>query len=127
MSEIVDAAARDTAAPVSFATQVLRRTFARAGARIGIGWIGIVALCAVFAPFLANSHPLIMTVDGETSSPLLVHLTWIDVSLLAAFGASPARRPGPRTAPGTRRVRSARPTPVTGWAPTKTARTCCRG
>lgn len=87
MSEIVDAAARDTAAPVSFATQVARRTFARLGARIGIGWIGVVALCAVFAPFLANSHPLIMTVDGETSSPLLAHLTWIDVALLGAFFA----------------------------------------
>jgi peptide/nickel transport system permease protein len=87
MSEVVDAAARDTAAPESFRARVLRRTLARLGARIGLAWIGLVAFCAVFAPFLANSHPLVMTVDGERSSPLLEHLTWMDVTLLAAFAA----------------------------------------
>jgi peptide/nickel transport system permease protein len=87
MSEIVDPAARDTEAPVTFAGQVLRRTFVGLGARIGFAWIALVAVSAVFAPFLANSHPLVMTVDGVRSSPLLAHLTWIDVTLLAAFFA----------------------------------------
>jgi len=87
MSEIVDAAARDTAAPETFAAQVVRRTFAGIGARIGFAWIALVAVSAVFAPFLASSHPLVMTVDGQRSSPLLAHLTWIDLALLSAFFA----------------------------------------
>ncbi len=69
----------------SFSRRVMRQTWSRLGARLGLAWIGTVALCAVFAPFLANSHPLLMTVDGETTSPLLAHLTVTDVTLLGAF------------------------------------------
>lgn len=75
------------AAPETFRRQVLRRTWARLGARVGLAWIALVALCAVFAPVLANSHPLLMLRDGAWSSPMLAHLSWIDVSLLVAFFA----------------------------------------
>ncbi|MEQ8858126.1 MAG: ABC transporter permease [Pseudomonadales bacterium] len=77
----------DAAEPETFRRQVVRRTWARLGARIGLAWIAVVALCAVFAPFLANSHPLLMERDGVWSSPALSHLGWVDVSLLLAFFA----------------------------------------
>ncbi len=86
MSETVTGGVTQHDGPESFRAQVVRRTWARLGARIGIAWIAVVALCAVFAPFLANSHPLLMRRGGVWSSPLIEHLTWIDVSLLAAFG-----------------------------------------
>jgi peptide/nickel transport system permease protein len=66
---------------------VTRQTLSRLGARFGLTWIGVVALSAVFAPFLANSHPLLMQQNGSWSSPLLAHLTFIDTTLLAAFFA----------------------------------------
>jgi peptide/nickel transport system permease protein len=71
----------------TFSARVTRQTLSRLGARFGLTWIGIVALSAVFAPFLANSHPLLMQRDGSWSSPLLIHLTFIDTTLLAAFFA----------------------------------------
>jgi peptide/nickel transport system permease protein len=60
----------------------------RWGARIGLAWIAILVLLAVFAPLLASSHPVLWRVDGETSSPLLRHLTATDVTLLIAFFAA---------------------------------------
>ncbi|MFN2167558.1 MAG: ABC transporter permease [Anaerolineae bacterium] len=71
----------------SFAARVLRQTAARLGARVGLAWIAVVALAAVFAPFLANSHPLAMYKDGSWTSPLVAHLTWMDALLLAVFAA----------------------------------------
>jgi len=72
----------------SFARIVLRRTFVSWRARVGAAWIGLMAFAAVFAPFLASSHPLAMKMDGRWSSPLLQHLTPADVILLiAAFTA----------------------------------------
>ncbi len=70
----------------SFLRLVLSRTMIRWGARVGVLWVACMALAAVFAPFIANSHPLLMKQDGQWSSPLLVHLTLNDVLLLLAFG-----------------------------------------
>ena len=71
----------------TFSARVMRQTWASLGARFGLGWVGVVALSAVFAPFLANSHPLLMKADGVWTSPLFIHLTFIDVTLLAGFAA----------------------------------------
>lgn len=71
----------------SFARRVARDTTRQFGARLGLGWVAVVALLAVFAPFIANSHPYLMVADGVWSSPLLVHLTWLDVVLLVGFAA----------------------------------------
>jgi len=69
----------------SFARRVLRDTFTRSSARIGLGWIFILVIFAVFAPLLANSHPILLSQSGELSSPLLKHLTPGDVILLVVF------------------------------------------
>jgi peptide/nickel transport system permease protein len=50
--------------------------------------VATVAVLAVFAPFIANSHPYLMRVDGAWSSPLLAHLDWADVTMLVAFVAT---------------------------------------
>ncbi len=69
--------------PVSWSRQVARRTLARPLARFGIIWISIVAFCAIFAPLLANSHPIAIKMQGEGwTSPLLRHLTPADITLL---------------------------------------------
>ena len=69
----------------SFARRVLRDTFTRTSARIGLGWIVLLIIFAAFAPLLANSHPLLLSQDGEISSPLMRFLTPADVILLIVF------------------------------------------
>ncbi len=71
--------------PRSWLAEALYNTFGRVGARIGAVWIGVIAFCAVFAPFLANSRPYLMKSGGRWSSPLLEQLTGVDVTLLAVF------------------------------------------
>ena len=74
----------------SFWLQVADRTLKRTGARIGIVWIGALALLAVFAPLLANSRPLLLLRDGSLTSPALAHFTATDFSLLAIVVIAPA-------------------------------------
>ncbi len=69
----------------SYVHQVLRETFARWGARFGLAWIGVLLIAAVFAPFIATSHPLLLSSDGHISSPALASLTAADVTLLVLF------------------------------------------
>jgi len=52
--------------------------------RLGLAWLALVIVLAIFAPFLANSSPTLMKADGKWSSPLLQHLQWTDVFLLTA-------------------------------------------
>ena len=68
-----------------YARQVLRETFSRWSARLGLAWILLLTVVAVFAPFIATSHPLLVSESGRISSPVLAHLTGMDVTLLAAF------------------------------------------
>lgn len=89
MSETLAAANKHAAAPGpvrrSYSAQMLREVYLKLGARIGLAWIGLLVLVAVFAPFLANSHPLLVSEDGNLHSPLLLALTAGDVSLLVIF------------------------------------------
>lgn len=71
----------------SFAQRVAREVFLRRTAQAGLAWIGLLAIVAVFAPFLATSHPLLLSINGELSSPVLRHLTMGDYTLLFAFFA----------------------------------------
>lgn len=86
MSETVKGAQRQQR---SYAAQVLREVFMQWGARIGVLWIGVLVVVAVFAPFLANSHPLLLSEQGEISSPLIRYLTAADVTLLIIFFSLP--------------------------------------
>ena len=66
--------------------QALYDTFGQTGARVAAVWIGIVAVLGVFAPFLANSHPLLFRAKGgELSSPLIGSLGPVDVSIVVFF------------------------------------------
>ena len=66
----------------SFARRVLQDTFAQLGAKLGFLWIGLVAFMAVFAPFIASSHPYAMRTAEGWSSPMLAHLSWVDVTMV---------------------------------------------
>ena len=74
-------------APRGFGRRVLHQAMQNIGARLGLAWISFLALIAIFAPWIANSHPLLVHEDGRTWSPLLHHLTASDVTLLVAFFA----------------------------------------
>ena len=69
----------------SFAHRVWRKTWKQVGARLGFYWVGILVLVGVFAPFLANSMPLLMSKDGHISAPLLHYLQAEDYIVLAMF------------------------------------------
>lgn len=70
-----------------YVAEVLAEALTRWGMRLGLLWIGLLAFVAAFAPFLANSRPLLLSVQGEISSPLLRSLTPTDVILLITFVA----------------------------------------
>ncbi|WP_006786975.1 ABC transporter permease [Thiorhodospira sibirica] len=69
-------------APQSYARRILGDVLIRWGARIGLLWIGLLVVLAVFAPLLANSHPLLLSEQGVIHSPMLAHLGPVDWSLL---------------------------------------------
>lgn len=77
-----------TAPPRSLARQIFSQVWARPTARLGLAWIAFLVILAVFAPFLANSHPLLLKMDGQWSSPLLRHLWPADLTLLVLFVAA---------------------------------------
>jgi peptide/nickel transport system permease protein len=68
--------------PVSWSRRVLLDTIKPFGVKLGLTWIGVIALCAVFAPLIANSLPLLIKMDGKWSSPAIKHLDAVDVILL---------------------------------------------
>jgi len=77
----------DEPAGTSFASRVLVDVLARASAKIGLLWIILLVVCAVFAPLLANSHPLLMRSGGRWSSPMIRHLSPADCVLQIGFWA----------------------------------------
>src|SRR5438105_4966258 len=82
------AAAREApSAPVSYTRKILRLTFERISAQLGVYCIAIIALLAAFAPFLANSYPIALKEGGRWRSPLFQNLTPVDVTLQATFWA----------------------------------------
>jgi peptide/nickel transport system permease protein len=72
----------------SYAARILRSTFRQWGARLGLVWIAVVAIVAVFAPFLANSRPLLVSQAGVISSPVVDNLTAGDVTWMVSFLAA---------------------------------------
>ncbi len=69
-----------------FFRRVLKRTFSGMGAKIGAAWVIILILTAVFAPFLANTVPLLAKQpNGEIVAPFLRYFTVEDVIFLSVF------------------------------------------
>ncbi len=71
--------------PRNFLRQAVLDTVTSRGARAGLTWLAIVAAWAVFAPFIANSHPILLKMNGTWSSPLWRYLTGSDIILLITF------------------------------------------
>ncbi len=66
----------------SYVGMIVGDTVRVRAAQLGLAWIVVLAVCGLFAPFLANSYPYIArTVDGELSFPLFRYLYPIDVLL----------------------------------------------
>jgi len=74
--------------PRPWLAQVMFDMLGRTGARAGLAWIVVVGFCAAFAPFLANSYPYLVKIDGKWSSPLARHLTPTDVTILVVLAAA---------------------------------------
>jgi peptide/nickel transport system permease protein len=73
----------------SYTQQVISYVFRRVSARLGLFWVIVLVVLAVFAPFLASSHPILMQDQaGKWSSPVLRHLGPADVILQIAFWAA---------------------------------------
>ncbi|CAD6878349.1 Dipeptide transport system permease protein DppC (TC 3.A.1.5.2) [Methylomonas albis] len=69
----------------SFSARIWRKTLAGVGVKFGLGWVALLVFCAVFAPFLANSMPLLMSKNGVISAPVLEYLSVEDTWILASF------------------------------------------
>jgi len=68
--------------------RVFTGTFKKRGAQVGVCWLGLLVFVAVFAPLLANSRPLLMSVDGIVSSPAVTYFSAIDATLMIVFVAA---------------------------------------
>jgi ABC-type dipeptide/oligopeptide/nickel transport systems, permease components len=66
----------------SFSRRIWRKTWQGVGVKLGFAWVGILVFMGVFAPFLANSMPLLMSKAGVISAPVLAYLTAEDVLVL---------------------------------------------
>lgn len=69
----------------SFSQRIWRKTWQSIGVKLGFAWIGVLVFMGVFAPFLANSMPLLMSKGGQISAPVLKYLTAEDAFVLAIF------------------------------------------
>ncbi len=66
----------------SYAAAVVYDLLGRGGALFGLAWLGLTALVAIFAPLLANSHPLLVRyADGGLAAPFVRYLSWTDYTL----------------------------------------------
>lgn len=69
----------------SFSAHIWRKTLDGVGVKVGLTWIALLVFAAVFAPFLANSMPLLISKDGIISAPVLRYLSVEDAWVLATF------------------------------------------
>ncbi|MEE9304190.1 MAG: ABC transporter permease [Thiotrichaceae bacterium] len=69
----------------TFTKRILRQSFSGLGAKIGLAWVLVLVVLAVFAPFIANSMPLFASENGSLTYPVLRYLSTEDIIVLAAF------------------------------------------
>jgi peptide/nickel transport system permease protein len=74
----------------SFSRRIWRKTWQGPGVKLGFGWIALLVFMGVFAPFLANSMPLLMSKKGVISAPVLHYLSVEDVVVLVMFALAVA-------------------------------------
>ena len=75
----------------SYARAVVRDLLGRGGAVFGLAWLALMLAVAIFAPFIANSYPLLaQRADGGWEMPFINHLTWADFGLLTVLLSLPA-------------------------------------
>ena len=70
----------------SFSRQIWRKMLQGVGVKFGFVWVAILLVMGVFAPFLANSMPLILFKGGQLTFPVLHYLSVEDVVVLAMAG-----------------------------------------
>lgn len=85
-----DISKRDIRKRRSLTAQTTLKLLGRKGALLGVFWIVFTALLAIWAPFLANSRPLVWQVANDqggwtTQFPLFAFLTPQDVMLAIGF------------------------------------------
>ena len=68
-----------------FFMRALKETFTKWGARLGLAWVLILCVFAVFAPWLANSWPYAVSIDGNLEFPIFTYIGTADLVLLAIF------------------------------------------
>jgi peptide/nickel transport system permease protein len=68
-----------------YVREILLSALSNKGARFGLYWILLLVVVAVFAPLIANSHPLLLSENGIVSSPLLQNLSKVDTALFIIF------------------------------------------
>ena len=71
--------------PETLTQRVRKKALSGVGVKVGLVWVGILVIAAVFAPFLANSMPLVMSLHGKVSFPVFEYLTIEDWVVLSAF------------------------------------------
>ena len=69
----------------SFAARIWRKTLDGVGVKVGLAWVALLVFAAVFAPFLANSMPLLMSKGGVISAPVFQYLSVEDAGILVTF------------------------------------------
>jgi peptide/nickel transport system permease protein len=69
----------------SFSARIWRKTLDGVGVKLGLSWVFLLVFSAVFAPFLANSMPLLMSKGGVISVPVLHYLSQEDAWVLSIF------------------------------------------
>ncbi|HIO92282.1 MAG TPA: ABC transporter permease [Leucothrix mucor] len=69
----------------SYGQRVLRLAFSGWGARLGLSWVFLLTFAATFAPYIANSMPLLASENGVLTMPVLRYTTAEDVFMLSAF------------------------------------------
>lgn len=68
-----------------YGARIIRKTLTRWSARIGLIWILLVTVVAVFAPFFANSRPLWVSDGSQGFSPAIQALTSLDIAWISGF------------------------------------------
>jgi len=69
----------------SYGKRILRSAFSGWGAKLGFSWVVILGFIAAFAPFLANTMPLVASKQGEVIYPILRFIHAGDVFAMSAF------------------------------------------